>query len=67
MTVAEAPPETPALVHEILEAAHILRCGRSTIYELMNAGELQSIKIGRRRLVTHSSIVDYVDRLAGAA
>lgn len=64
MTVAETPPDAPALVHDILETAHWLRCGRSTVYELLNAGELRSIKIGRRRLVTHASIVEYVERLS---
>lgn len=66
-TVAEPTLSAPALVYDILEAAHVLRCGRSTIYELLKDGEIRSIHIGRRRLITHTSLVEYVNRLAGAA
>lgn len=34
------------------------------VYMLLEAGELQSVKIGKRRLVTVASIDDYVARLA---
>lgn len=36
--------------------------GKNTIYQLINSGELQSLKIGRRRLVRFESI----RRLTGA-
>lgn len=36
--------------------AEILQCGRSTVYELLRAGKLKSVKIGRLRRVTLKSI-----------
>lgn len=56
---------TPPLVHDIPETAALLRCGRSTVYELLGSGKLTGLKIGRRRLVTHESIVSFVKRQAG--
>jgi excisionase family DNA binding protein len=47
----------------IADAARSLGVGRSTIYELLRTEKLESFKIGRRTLVTTSSIT----RLAGAA
>lgn len=37
--------------------------GRTTVYELINAGELVKVTIGRRAFVTAKSIAAYVDRL----
>ena len=40
----------------ITEAAKALGLGRTSIYALINEGRLESIKIGRRRLVKVESI-----------
>ncbi|MGC5248184.1 helix-turn-helix domain-containing protein [Gordonia sp. DT219] len=40
---------------------------RTTVYELVSAGELTKVKLGRRGLVTAESIAAYVDRLKFAA
>lgn len=53
-----------ALVLDIPETAAELRCGRSTVYCLLNDGELTGIKIGRRRLVIYESVVEFVQRQA---
>ena len=37
-------------------AAHALNLGRTSIYELIKAGKLDSRKLGRRRMVTTESI-----------
>lgn len=37
--------------------------GRSKVFELIESGELRSIKIGRRRLVPTSAIAEYIDKL----
>ena len=52
---------------DIRDAAEALSVGRSTIYDLMNEGALQSVKIGQRRLIIAASITDYVASLAEAA
>ena len=41
------------------EAAAALHVARSTLYQLIGAGELRSIKVGRRRLVPASSIAGF--------
>lgn len=47
----------------IVEAGRALNLGRSSIYILINDGKLETVKIGRRRLVK----VDSIKRLAGVA
>jgi excisionase family DNA binding protein len=49
------------------EAARRLSVGRTTIYELMSRGELQSVNIGRCRRVPVSSLSLFVNRLIGHA
>jgi excisionase family DNA binding protein len=43
------------------------RLSRSKIYEELANGRLKSVKVGRRRLITESALVDYVDHLVEAA
>lgn len=57
---------TPTLVLDISETTAALKCGRTTVYELIANGEITGIKIGRRRLVTYESVAEYVARQAGA-
>jgi excisionase family DNA binding protein len=47
------------------EAARRLSVGRTTIYELMSSGELQSVNIGRCRRVPVSSLSSFVSNLIG--
>ena len=47
------------------EAARRLSVGRTTIYELMASGALQSVTIGRCRRVPVSSLSSFVNRLIG--
>jgi len=46
----------------IREAAEILGLGRTTIYRLMNDGDLESVKIGRRRLIKVASVHQLVEQ-----
>lgn len=48
------------------EAADRLGVGRTTIFELLAAGELQSIKIGRRRLIPVAALAAFVERMSTA-
>ena len=52
----------PMLV-TVEEAAGLLRIGRTTAYELVMSGKLQSVKVGRRRLVVRDGVREYVDEL----
>ena len=55
----------PALA-SITETGEELRVGRSKVYELLNSGDLKSIKIGRRHLIIRASIGSYITRLVRA-
>jgi excisionase family DNA binding protein len=45
------------------EAARVLRVGRTTIYELIKAGELRPVHIGRSCRLARAELERYVDRL----
>ncbi|KOU00726.1 hypothetical protein ADK87_12475 [Streptomyces sp. NRRL F-4711] len=45
------------------EAAEVLSFGRSTVYELMAAGELKFIKRGRSRRIKRSHLEEFVNTL----
>jgi excisionase family DNA binding protein len=42
------------------------RLSRSKVYEEMDSGRLKSVKVGRRRLVTESQLIDFIDALIEA-
>jgi len=46
-----------------VEAARLLGVGRSTAYELLATGELESVHIGRSRRVPVVAVENYVARL----
>jgi excisionase family DNA binding protein len=51
----------------IPEAARLIGVSRSQVYVLMDAGELSSIKLGRRRLIPTASVRELLARLGSAA
>ena len=51
---------TPPLLLTPAEAAISLRLARSTIYELMGAGQLPSVRIGRARRIPVQAIRDFL-------
>jgi len=55
-----APPaparKGPSTHLSIDEAADALGVGRSRVYELLGAGQLGSVRLGRRRWITRASI-----------
>ncbi|WP_239340636.1 helix-turn-helix domain-containing protein [Frankia sp. CiP3] len=54
-----------ALLLTATEAADLLGVSRTTVYELLNAGQLESVRIGRARRIPRAALVAYVDRLRG--
>jgi excisionase family DNA binding protein len=48
------------LLLSVEEAADVLGLGRTRAYELVMAKKIQSVKVGRRRLVVRSSLLDFV-------
>jgi len=49
-----------AMLFTVEEAADILGIGRTTIYKLLNSGDLLGVKIGRARRVPRSELDRYV-------
>lgn len=50
----------PRLAYTVKEAALLLSLSRSLVYELINAGKLETIKIGRARRITSRQLESYV-------
>lgn len=46
----------------VTELADMLKVGRNTAYELVRAGTVPSIKIGRQMRVSKQSVIDYISR-----
>ena len=44
----------------VVEAAQHLHVSRSKLYELLAAGELPSVRIGRTRRITMSALAEFV-------
>jgi len=51
----------------VLQACAMLGIGRSKLYELMNTGQLETVKLGTRTLVRVASIRAFSDSLAKRA
>lgn len=66
MEASKTPNPEPVL-YSPAGAAMKLGCGTSTIYVLMDSGELESVKLGRSRRITAASIDRYVAKLIAAA
>jgi excisionase family DNA binding protein len=57
-----APQPTPALL-TVKQAAQVLNVGRSTLYELITAGSLEVVHIGRSTRVPTDAITKLIDDL----
>lgn len=55
------------LLHDLDEAAELLSISRRVVDRLVHDGDLGSVKLGRRRLVPHDALEDYVARLVKAS
>jgi excisionase family DNA binding protein len=58
---------TSALLLTVREAAERLGCGRTFVYELISAGELETVKLGRLRRVPVVALDALVERLRASA
>ena len=50
----------------VQEAAEQLRISRWSVYNLIRANQLRTIKIGRRRLITPAALADCIKMLEGS-
>lgn len=60
-----SPPDggPPSLLVQVPIAARMLGIGRTKVYELVSAGELELVHIGCRALVPVDSVQSFTDRL----
>jgi excisionase family DNA binding protein len=61
-TPHQRPPIAPIAVR-IIDAARMLGIGRSKIYELIDSGEIEIVKLGRSTLILVDSLHALVERL----
>jgi excisionase family DNA binding protein len=47
----------------VRECGELLGIGRSKTYELISAGDLQVVRIGRRTLVPRAAALEFIERL----
>ena len=55
----------PKLAYTVIEAAGLVSMSRSTFYELINAGEIKTIKIGRCRRITKGQLDTFLQSKEG--
>lgn len=55
------------IVLTVEEAADLLGIGRTLMYALVAAGEVESVRIGRLRRIPRDALVRYVECLRGSA
>lgn len=53
----------PVLLLRVEEAARRLGIGRSSMYRLITAGEIESVRVGGLRRIPVPCLDEYVDRL----
>jgi len=51
----------------IPQAAEAIGCGRSYLYELIGEGRIETVKLGKRRLVVAESVQAFVASLRATA
>ncbi len=56
----------PPLSVTVEEAARMTGCTRSGIYEVMAKGDLQTFKLGKRRLILITELTAWLERAAKA-
>jgi excisionase family DNA binding protein len=62
---ADHPPFQRPLLLTVKEAAALIGIGRTTLYRLMDAGEIGSVHVRASRRIPLKSVYAYVGRLTG--
>lgn len=64
--MSKAPVPLARMGHSPAEAALMIGCGRTKLFELIKAGALRSRKLGRLTIVEAESIHEFFQRLPPA-
>ncbi|MDO8106400.1 helix-turn-helix domain-containing protein [Isoptericola sp. b441] len=54
--------ETPRVMLSVTDAAACLSIGRTTMYELIHSGAIETVHIGRLRRVPADALTQFVER-----
>lgn len=57
----------PRLLYTVPDAAEQISVSERKMRELIRDGQVESVLIGRRRMVPHQALADYVERLRRAS
>ena len=60
-------PQVPRVAFSIPETAAALGVGRTLVYKFIEEGQLKSLKLGKRHMITAQEIQDFLCRMGGAA
>ena len=63
MDEPSAPPAVNPLLVTVEEAAHLLRVGRTLIYQQVRRGALPSVRVGRCRRIALVDLERFVEHL----
>lgn len=55
----QTPPEVKPGAFSISEFAEAFKIGRSTVYDLLDAGKIRSFYVGRRRLISFTAAQEW--------
>ena len=58
------PRVDPPLLLNVEEAARLLGIGRTTLFSLIDQGRIQTVRLGRRRLVVRAGLERFVEELS---
>ncbi len=61
---AKSLPAEPALLLKVEDAARLLGVGRTTLFELIGEGRIQTVRLGRRRLVVRAGLERFVEEIS---
>ena len=65
-SISVSPQSSPPLAYTIKQAAVALGIGRTTLYALIQVGELTPVKLRQRTLLRHDDLVALLDRIRSA-
>ena len=67
MTEQRNPANPTKMLLEVEEVAEMLSLGRSKLYSYILSGDLESVKVGRRRLIPPEAVLEFVAKLRSHA
>ena len=62
---AAPPPDVPAQLLTVDQAATALSIGRTAVYLPLSSGRLRSFRVGRNRRIPRDAIADFIAAQAG--